>query len=144
MKNLFRLALVLGVVTSMTTGCVNVATSNVNPSTNLASLKTMYVKKIPADNGGVNVLVADKLRSKGVTVTTGDEVRPTNVDAVVTYSDKWMWDMSMYMMELTINIRDPNTDYPIATGNSVHGSLTRKSPEKMVEEVIDNIYKGVK
>jgi hypothetical protein len=104
----------------------------------------MYVKKIPADDGGTNVLIADKLRTKGVTVTTGTDSPPSGVDAVVTYIDKWMWDMTMYMLELTITIRDPKTDFPLATGNSYHTSLTRLSPKEMVNEVVDNIYKGAK
>jgi hypothetical protein len=43
-----------------------------------------------------------------------------------------------------VTIRDPKTDFPLATGNSFHTSLTRLSPKEMVSEVIDNIYKGAK
>jgi hypothetical protein len=134
----------LGAVAALTSGCaVNRATGSVDPSTNLSALKTMYVKKIPEEKGGTNELIAEELRTKGVTVTTG-EAAPGNVDAVVTYVDKWMWDMTMYMLELTIVIRDPKTDFPLATGNSYHTSLTRLSPKEMVNEVITNIYKGAK
>lgn len=145
MKKILKLVAMLGLVALITTGCaVNRATGSVDPSTNLSALKTMYVKKTPADDGGTNVLIADKLRTKGVTVTTGAEAPPSNVDAVVTYIDKWMWDMTMYMLELTITIRDPKTDFPMATGNSYHTSLTRLAPKEMVNEVVDNIYKGAK
>jgi hypothetical protein len=144
-KNILKLAALLGLVATLTTGCaVNRATGSVDPSTNLSALKTMYVKKLPEDNGGTNVLIADKLRSKGVTVTTGTEAPPSNVDAVVTYIDKWMWDITMYMLELTVTVRDPKTDFAMATGNSFHTSLTRLSPKEMVNEVVDNIYKGSK
>lgn len=144
-KSLLKLAAIVGVVASMTSGCaVNRATGSVDPSANLAALKTMYVKKIPEENGGTNALIAEKLRSKGVTVTTGEEASPSGVDAVVTYVDRWMWDITMYMLELTITIRDPKTDFPLATGNSFHTSLTRLSPKEMVNEVVDNIYKEVK
>jgi predicted secreted acid phosphatase len=142
MTKFFRLAAVLGLVALLTTGCaVNRATSSVDPSANLSALKTMYVKKIPNDDE-TNALIADKLRSKGITVTTGTETPPGNVDAVVTYIDRWMWDITMYMLELTITIRDPKTDFPMATGNSYHTSLTRLSPKEMVNEVVENIYKG--
>ena len=144
MKRLLKLAALLGLVTVLTTGCaVNRATANVDPSANLSSLKTMYVKRIAEDDNTYN-LIADKLRSKGVTVSTGTEAAPSGVDAVVTYIDKWMWDMTMYMLELTINIRDPKTELPLATGNSFHTSLTRLSPTEMVNEVVDNIYKDAK
>ena len=145
MKQFLKLAATLGLVTSLMTGCaVNRATGSVDPSVDLSTLKTMYVKQIPEETGGTNVLIADKLRSKGVTVTTGTAPPPANVDAVVTYIDKWMWDITMYMLELTITIRDPKTDFPLATGNSFHTSLTRLSPKEMVNEVVDNIYKGAK
>lgn len=87
-------------------------------------------------------MITDKLRSKGIAVTTEPEVPPGNTDATVTYIDKWMWDITMYLLELTITIRDPKTDFPLATGNSYHTSLTRLSPKEMVDEVVDNIYKG--
>lgn len=59
----------------------------------------------------------------------------------MTYTDKWMWDITMYMIELTVIIQNPVDKYPIAKGYSMHTSLTRLSPEKMVDEVITNIYK---
>jgi hypothetical protein len=144
MRKIIKLGLLLGLVVTLSTGCaVNRATGSVDPSANLSSLKTMYVKQVDKDDNTYN-LIADKLRSKGVTVTTGSGAPTTNVDAVVTYIDKWMWDITMYMLELTITIRDPKTDYPLATGNSFHTSLTRLSPKEMVNEVVDNIYKGAK
>ena len=74
-------------------------------------------------------------------VTTGPEAAaPAAVDAVVTYRDKWMWDITMYMIELSITLRNPENDYPLAVGNSYHTSLTRLSPEEMVKEVLANIF----
>lgn len=142
MKGFWKLAALLGLVATLTTGCaVNRATANVDPSANLSVLKTMYVKQLPEDDNTYK-LIAEKLRSKGVTVTTGQEAAPSNIDAIVTYIDKWMWDITMYMLELTITIRDPKSDFPLATGNSFHTSLTRLSPTEMVNEVVENIYKG--
>lgn len=124
-------------------GCANRATAKVDPTADLKSMKTMHVVKIPDETAGISTLIADDLRHRGYTVTTGTD-KPSTVDAIVTYVDKWMWDMTMYLFELTITIREPKTDFPLATGNSLHGSLTRKSPPEMVEEVMGNIYKEVK
>jgi hypothetical protein len=144
-KTILKLALLIGFVTLFTTGCaVNRATGNVDPSTNMSSLKTMYLKKQAEDNTSTNVLIADRLRSKGVTVTIGDNAPSSGVDGVVTYVEKWMWDITMYMIELTVTVRDPKTDFPMASGNSYHTSLTRLSPKEMSNEVIDNIYKNAK
>jgi hypothetical protein len=139
-KNWIVLGLV-AVVISITSGCaINRATATLDPSTDLDSIKTLYVMKFAPDGRGINNLIVKKLRAMGYRATTGIEP-PKNVDAVVTYQDKWMWDITMYMLELTITLRDPQNDFPMASGNSFHTSLTRKSPEEMVDEVLTNIFK---
>jgi hypothetical protein len=140
----FHCLILLLLASSLLTGCaVNRATATVDPSANLGAIKTVHVIKRPDDDGIVKDLVVNKFQSKGYTVTSGTE-KPKNVDAWVTYLDRWMWDLTMYMLELTITVRDPNNDYPLASGNSLHTSLTRKSPTEMVDEVVDNIFKQVK
>lgn len=140
MKPITNLSLAISCALFLT-GCVNIATAKVEPGANLASIKTMYVKQLPADKRGVNEIVADKFRSKGVKVKTGVDDPSEPVDALVTYADKWMWDITMYMIELNLAVREPKSQTPIATGYSKHGSLTRLSPKEMVDEVVDNIYK---
>lgn len=143
MNQILKLLLLLGMIAILGTGCaVNRATAHVDPTTDLSALKAMHVKKFADDNANTDTLIADKLRSKGISVTTDADKPSGKVDAVVTYVEKWMWDITMYMLELTVVIRDPANDFPLASGNSFHTSLTRKSPSEMVNEVIDNIYKG--
>lgn len=141
MKRIAKLTVLLAVAVPLFTGCaVNRATATLDPSADLSAIKSMHVVQIPESDGIVSGLIVDKLRSKGYAVTTSTE-KTTQTDAVVTYLDKWMWDITMYMLELTITIRDPKTDYPLASGNSYHTSLTRKSDVEMVDEVIENILK---
>lgn len=129
-----------------TSGCaVNRMDADIMPGTDLSTLKSVYVVRIPADNRGVNKIIATRFEEQGITATTGDrEKAPDDIDAVVTYIDKWMWDITMYMLELTIVIRNPDSDFPLAKGNSLHTSLTRKSPKEMVDEVITNIFNEAK
>lgn len=143
MKNLF-VSLAAVCVLTMSGCAVNRATASVDESASLDKIKKVYVTKLDADQRGVNELIAEKLRSRGLTATTGPGKRE-DVDAVVTYADKWMWDITMYMLQLTVTVRDPKTDFPLASGESYHTSLTRKSPREMVDEVVDNIFsKGKK
>jgi hypothetical protein len=124
-------------------GCaVNKMDAQIYPDQDLGKLNSFYVVKLDADERGVNDLITKKLSAIGKQVTTGSATdAPAQVDALVTYTDKWMWDMTMYMIELTIVVQDPKDKFPIAKGYSMHTSLTRLSPEKMVDEVITNIYK---
>ncbi len=143
-----RLACLLALLcaASLMTGCaVNRASASLTPGTDLSKIKTAYVVKLDQDVHEVNHIIAKKLESKGYQVTTGPELPPPyKADVAVTYSDKWMWDITMYMIELTVNFRDPKTNFPIATGNSLHTSLTRKSPEEMADEVLSNILAAPK
>ena len=118
-------------------GCaVNRATATVDQTTDLSSLKVLYVKKYSEDTRDTNVVIKDKLVKMGFRVSETE----TDVDAIVTYVDKWFWDFTFYLLELTITLRDPKTDFPLASGNSYHTSLSRKSPEEMVSEVLTNIF----
>lgn len=143
-----RIASIFALVcaTSFVTGCaVNRSTATLSPGTDLAAVKTAYVVKQPKDSRGLDDLIAANLEKRGYTVTKGPELAtPYKADVAVTYVDKWMWDITMYLLELTVNVRDPKTGFPMAVGNSYHTSLTRKSPPEMVDEVLDNVFKAPK
>lgn len=140
-----RAAFLAAILISISTlsGCANRATAKVEPGVDLHALKTMHVVKIPDETAGISTLIADDLRRRGYTVTEGTE-KPKEVNAIVTYVDRWMWDITMYLLELTVVIREPETDFPMANGSSLHGSLTRKSPKEMVDEVMGNVFKEAK
>ena len=139
-KNWLTLSL-LAVVILFNSGCaVNRATATLDPTADLVGIKTIYVTKFAPDGRGINLLISDKLKSMGYSVNTGIDT-PKDVDVIVTYKDKWMWDITMYLIELTVIIRDPENNFPLASGNSYHTSLTRKSPDEMVAEVVNNIFK---
>lgn len=136
-------ALFTFLVVSLFSGCaVNKMDAQLYPNQDLKKIKSVYVVKLDADNRGVNDLIVKKFNEVGKQASTGSAAAvPAQVDAVVTYTDKWMWDITMYMIELTVVMQDPKDKFPIAKGYSMHTSLTRLSPEKMVDEVITNIYK---
>lgn len=140
MARILACFLALGML--LNSGCaVNRATASVAPGSDLDQSKSYYVVKFGPDGRGIHELIAKRLNEMGYKARAGLEPdRPADADIVVTYQDKWMWDITMYMIELTITMRDPNSDFPLATGNSMHTSLTRKSPEEMVNEVLTNIF----
>jgi len=118
LKNFLKHAAAAVMLVALTTGCaVNRATANVDPAAKLDTLKTFHVKPFEKDERGTDKLIAENLRARGYKVSTGAQAAGP-VDATVTYIDKWFWDITMYMLELTVTIRDPKTDYPLATGNS--------------------------
>jgi hypothetical protein len=138
------LSALLFVALLFSTGCVSNQKGAIMPGADLSSIKKYYVVRLPADNRGVNKMIADNLVARGYEATTGEAVNvPADAQALVTYQDKWMWDITMYMIQLDVQIRQPKNDMPMATGTSMRTSLARKSPPDMVKEVLDQIYSKV-
>jgi hypothetical protein len=125
-------------------GCINRATATISPGADLTRLKSFYVVHQPKDTHGIHNLIRDKLLKDGLTATAGPELQPPSypADSVITYVDRWVWDITLYLLELTVTLRDSANGFPLAVGNSFHTSLTRKSPEDMVDEVMSNIFKA--
>lgn len=129
----------MAALASMTGCATNRASASLMAGADLSKVKTIYVVKTVEDERGVNDLIKANLQKRGYQVTGGPAMKPPYPsDAVVTYIDKWFWDITMYMLQLNITVRD-SAEFPLASGNSLHTSLTRKSPPEMVEEVVTNI-----
>ena len=112
------------------------------PDAHLHDLKTFYVARLPADERGIEKLIANRLNVLGYQCTSGDAQAPgSSVDAIVTYQDRWMWDITMYMIKLDIQVRDGKTGAILANGEVMRPSLQRKSPEGMVEETLGVVLK---
>jgi hypothetical protein len=139
MKSLFSAGLVAAVL--LLSACATVNSSKA-PDANLKRLKTFYVARLPADERGIEKLFATRLQQMGYPSTSGDaQTPPSKVDAVLTYQDRWMWDITMYMIRLDVQIRDGESGAILATGQVMRPSLQRKSPEGMVEEVLKETMK---
>ncbi|MBL9187741.1 MAG: hypothetical protein JNK23_09705 [Opitutaceae bacterium] len=137
-----RLLLILVCAVVFLSGCATQLTSNVTAGTNLADIKKLHVVRLPKDERNVDRIIAERLIAMGKQATSGESTAaPADVDAIVTYQDKWMWDITMYMIELNLQLRQPKTEIAIATGHSLRTSLVRKSPPEMVDEVLADIFK---
>ena len=123
-------------------GCITQLNANVAPGAKLDEVKKFYVVHLPEDGRGVEKLIAARLNTMGKQATSGEKSAvPDDVDAVVTYQDKWMWDITMYMIQLDVQVQQPKTEMTIASSHSMRTSLARKSPPEMVEEVLGQIFK---
>jgi len=122
-------------------GCASLNASKA-PDADLKKLKSFYVQRLPEDKRGIEKLIATRLTTMGYPSSSGDaETPPSQVDAIVTYQDRWMWDITMYMIRLDVQVRDGEHRNVLATGQTMRPSLQRKSPEGMVEEVLTEIFK---
>ena len=139
MKRITRVGVWLAVL--LLTACATAKTVRA-PDADLGKLKSFYVVRMPDDERGIEKLIATRLVTLGFKSTSGDApTPPAPVDAIVTYNDRWMWDITMYMIKLDVQIHDGNSGAVIARAQAMRPSLQRKSPEGMVQEVLAEIFK---
>jgi hypothetical protein len=133
--------LLIGCATLMLGACATLDSAKA-PDANVKGLKSFYVTRVPEDERGIEKIIAARLSAMGYAATSGDALQsPDRVDAVVTYQDRWMWDITMYLIKLDVQIHDGTSGAVIARAQVMRPSLQRKSPEGMVQEVLAEIFK---
>ena len=140
MKNKLSL-LTLLLLKVILSGCASMS-SNSAPKADMDALETFYVQKLPADERGIEKVISNQLVELGYQSSyCSSEKPPTDVDAIVTYQDKWMWDITMYMIELNMQIWEGDKTRILASGKTYRPSLQRKSPETMAKELLTDMLK---
>jgi hypothetical protein len=143
MKSPHRLVTLLLLAAALLFGGCASMSSNTAPGADLSKIKKIYVVHLAPDGRAINRVIADQLNLMGYHATTGEaNAVPADIDATLTYQDKWMWDITMYMIELNVQLREPKTEIALATAKSYRPSLQRKTPAGMAEEVPSQLFKN--
>ena len=101
-----------------------------------------YVERQPEDGRNLAENISNILRARGFNVSHGEQgLAPENADYIISYIDKWYWDMRMYLMSLRIEVRDPNTNHIVAYGESFQSSLAAmgKSHDDIINMALDEM-----
>jgi hypothetical protein len=107
----------------------------------LSQLNSFYVIHNKDDTGGLDKVVLGAFGKMGFDASTGDRNNiPNDVDAIVTYEFHWFWDITNYLLMLKVLIRDAETMWPLAMGESVRTSLARKPPDDMAIEILAPLF----
>ena len=143
MKNIFsKLGICLFII-SFYSGCIVDLRSLQIPGSDLSSINRLYVVHFEPDKRNLHDLIRDELIEMGFQADSGPGSKiPNDIDAIVTYEDRWYWDLGNYMLQLNIEIRNPKTNYPLAIGESIRTSMARKNPSDMAREVLESIFKS--
>ena len=112
------------------------------PGADVRERHTAYVVCRPEEDANICQMLAENLRAHGLTVQTGTGSPPADVQVVVTYEDRWAWDMATYLLTLRVDMRDPHTNVLLATAQVFATSLVRRSPARMAQESIDAMLGG--
>jgi len=111
--------------------------ARVSPETDFAEYETYFVVRHARDARLIDEIIREEMILLGLKAGSGPiGQKPPVVDVLVTYEDRWAWDMATYLLSLRIDFRDARNNVLLATGQSYRPSLERKSPPEMVREVL--------
>ncbi len=124
-------------------GCASIS-SKIISDAEFKNANKYYVARQPKDERGIEKMIADGLTERGYNAASGTRSEiASDTDVLVTYEDRWMWDITMYLLSLKIHFRDPENDYALASGTSKRPSLVRRTPKTMVNEILDEIFSKI-
>lgn len=126
---------------ALTSSCSTTLTAEAAPDADLGTAHSFYVAHQEKDGRGIDGMITDELQRWGRTATSGaPDAMPPDTSILVTYSDRWQWDMSMYMVSLELQLRDAQTEAVLASGKSLRTSLVRREPLWHVRSVLKEIF----
>ena len=123
-------------------GCISNRAGQLNITKEVAEKGSYYVERQPKDERKFDELIAERMSARGYKAVSG-AVRPANATYVVTYTDRWMWDMRMYLYNLRIELHDANNGATVGFGESMQSSLAAmgKTFPQIVDTALDQLFK---
>ena len=101
-----------------------------------------FVRSHPADTRRLDQIIAKRMIARGINATT--TTPESGYDYLVTYIDRWYWDMRMYLIDIRIDVRDGKSNVLVATGRSFQTSLSAmgQTHTDIIDEVVRVIVEG--
>jgi hypothetical protein len=124
-------------------GCVGNASGQLSLPREQAEASTYFVQRHAKDTRDLASGIADSMRTRGLKATAGIESdRPADAAFVVTYVDRWIWDMRMYLADLRIEVRDAKDQSIVGFGQSSQSSLKAmgQTHADIVETALDQLF----
>jgi hypothetical protein len=107
------------------------------PGVSVTDKHVFYVERHPKEDWGLHQMLADEIAMLGYKASAGEPGgQPPSADAIVTYDDKWWWDLSPYMLELNLHVLDARTRSMIVKTRNYRTSLARRNPRTMAKETV--------
>lgn len=133
-------ALLIAVLFFVAQGCVS-STAGVSISNELSDAR-YCVELQSKDARKLSDTIAERISYTGRKAVSAQDCSYRDTDYVVTYIDRWQWDMRMYMSALRIEIRRRNEDSLVGYGESQQSSLaaTGDSFEDVIDRALGEIF----
>lgn len=123
--------------------CVGNTSGQLSLPREQAEASTYFVQRHAKDTRDLASGIAGSMRARGFKATAGTESdRPADAAYVVTYVDRWIWDMRMYLADLRIEVRDAKDQSIVGFGQSSQSSLKAmgQTHADIVETALDQLF----
>lgn len=121
------------------TGCASQASFK-TPGVDMSAINSVYVD-LRERQSSVGPILADHLTAMGYKVTSGYGANQgERVDAVLSFEDTWRWDITMYLLKLSVKVRDGANKLFLASAESYQPSLQRQREATVVDNVLTKIF----
>lgn len=132
---LARFAAILAVA-AMASGCIGNTSGQMTLPAAVASESSYFVERHANDSRDLASTIAERMRARGLKAASGTAAeRKPEYTYVVSYTDRWYWDMRMYLADLRIEVRDPKDQSIVGFGQSSQSSL--KAMGKTHVDIVD-------
>lgn len=102
-----------------------------------------YVAGHDQDQRNLHEIVARAMAARGLQVSAGPSAqRPASARFVVTYEDRWNWDMRMYLKKIVIRVHDAQTGALLGESEMHQGSLSAMGDkyEDIIKQATDALF----
>jgi hypothetical protein len=139
MKSSLRRLALLPVLALLLAGCSSKV--QIASGTHPGQLHHIFVEHLLSDGHNVDELIARELRRLGYDASAGAmTMMPDGTEAIIDYQPQWAFDLSTYIFELDLAVRDAKSGKEIAVSKVVRPSLTSTDPNEIVRRAIDKIF----
>jgi hypothetical protein len=115
------------------------------PDTAQAEGAVFFVENHGDDTRHLEQIIVKTLRARGLDAVGGAKgTRPENTGFLVSYEDRWAWDMRTYLRLIQIDVQNVTTGEIVATSRSHQGSLAAmgKTHEEIIERTTNQLLDG--
>ena len=113
----------------------------VAPGAQLGQLHHIFVEHLLSDGHNVDELIARELRRLGYDASAGPlTMMPEGTEAIIAYQPVWTFDLTTYLIELDLAVREAKSGKEIGVARVFRPSVTSNDTGTMVARVVDPLF----
>lgn len=115
--------------------------SYIVPGEALAPSGSYYIVFSENDERALHELLREGMIARELDASSGFADRvPADATYVVEYGSQWQWDVTWYLLHLSVRVYEPDERLLIASAHSERTSLVRRPAEEVVAETLNALF----